>query len=271
MSNATESKPKGSVGEGRISVAILLGLVALRIYGVLKLQDPADYGCPYAPSAVWAVSSFFFTLLGGGIGALYEAYLVAIGNLWEVDTNKFIQSTTAGSPGYIFSGGLIFDTFMVLGADNAKLLNNITFFLVIFCPLVAPGLFFGKKLAGAILGGLVLTSLIVVSIFGCAYGGTKATIFLAGSKLLLFVAYYVTPPGKSLQNNIVFHILRTLCVSFVLVSFEYARAESPCFAQEAESQISTFVLPTMAGSVLLEWMRNASTAFKAVDAAKKVA
>jgi hypothetical protein len=264
MTNVTESNPKGTVGEGILSVAILLGLVALGVYGVLKLSDPADYGCPYAP-AVWAVSSFYFTCLGGGIGALYEAYLVGIGKVWEVDTIAFIQSARAGTAGYIFSVGLIFDTFMVLGTDNAKLLNNITFFLVIFCPLVAPGLFFGKKLAGAILGGLVLVSLIVVSIFGCAYGGTKATVFLAGSKLLLFAAYYFTPPDKSLHNTIAFHILRTFCVAMVLVAFEAARAESPCFPQEAESQISTFVLPTLAGSVLLGWIGNALTASKAVN------
>jgi hypothetical protein len=264
MSNATESNPQGTVGEGIFSVVILIGLVALGVYGVLKLQDPADYGCTYAP-AVWAVASFYFTCLGGGIGALYEAYLVGIGKVWEVDTIAFIQNMRAGTAGYIFSVGLIFDTFMVLGTDNAKLLNYITFFLVIFCPLVAPGLFFGKKLAGAILGGLVLISLIVVSVFGCAYGGPKATVFLAGSKLLLFAAYYFTPPDKSLQSNIAFHILRTFCVAMVLVSFEAARAESPCFAQEAESQISTFVLPAMAGSVLLGWIGNALTAPKAVD------
>jgi hypothetical protein len=120
------------------------------------------------------------------------------------------------------------------------------------------------------LGGLVLISLIVVSIFECAYGGTKATfyggtkatLFLAASKLLLFAAYYFTPPDKSLQSNIVFHIRRTFCVAFVLVSFEYARSESPCFAQEAESQISTFVFPTLAASVLLGWTVNALTASK---------
>lgn len=43
-------------------------------------------------------------------------------------------------------------------------------------------------------------------------------------------------------------------MAMVLVSFEAARAESPCFPQEAELQISTFVLPTLAGSVLLDWI-----------------
>ena len=57
---------------------------------------------------MWAISNFYFSILGGGIGALYESYLVLIGKVFKVETVPIIPKIRGFNAGYIFSIGLIF-------------------------------------------------------------------------------------------------------------------------------------------------------------------
>jgi hypothetical protein len=163
------------------------------------------------------------------------------------------------------------DAFMVLGSSNAELLNTVVFALAIACPLFAPGMAFDgtqAKVGNIFFGGSTLISMIIVFMAGCAHGGDKTKLLLAGSKLMSAVGAIITPPNVSLRTNIQFHILRFFANCMVVVAYLTAHDESSCFPQEAEAQISSKLLPTLGASVAAGWALHLTLAYRSKDKSK---
>jgi hypothetical protein len=121
MCKTTKIEPKHSMGAGIFSVAILFMLTGLGALSAKILNSPEhSEGCLGEGPALWAISNFYFSILGGGIGAVYELYLVLIGKIFESETIPVILIIRATNAGYIFSVGLIF-------VSRALKLKNVLF------------------------------------------------------------------------------------------------------------------------------------------------
>ena len=146
---------------------------------------------------------------------------------------------------------------MVIGTQNANILNKLVFFLGIVGVLIAPGLAFPKSTREKIGQGYFVIasfiSLILIWVYGTEFGGAKTTSFLVLNKASSIIGVAVTPPNKSLQNNIQFHILRLIANILVIIGYLNATAESPCFPQEAESMISPKFLPALGIATATGW------------------
>ena len=145
---------------------------------------------------------------------------------------------------------------MGLGSSNADLLNKVVFAVVLTGPLFAPGLAFSgtqQNIGNMYFGATSLISMLIIFFTGTAYGGDSTRLLLSGSKLFSAVGAIFTPPNVSLRNNIQFHILRLIANIMVITAYLTAHAESSCFPQEAEAQISDKLLPTLGVSVAAGW------------------
>lgn len=258
---------KQSKGTGILSVVVMFMLTYLGVYSAKTLNDPSHSEmCSNGSPAVWAVSNFYFSTFGGGIGAFYELYLVLIDKTFEVQTLPLVPRIRGFNAGYIFTVGLIFDAFMVIGPDNAKLLNVVTFFLGIVGTLIAPGMAFpnskAEKIGQAYFGGTTILSMLFIFFQGTAFGGEHVKLFLAGNKLMSAVGAILTPPNKSLRTNIQFHILRFIANIMLLTAYLSAQGESSCFPQKAEAQISPNLIPAVGASVVIGWMYHLSVSTK---------
>ena len=140
---------------------------------------------------------------------------------------------------------------MVLGTTHAKTLNMIVFGLAIVGPLLAPGMAFPgtKDKTGISFFAATFISMISILVFGCAYGGTQTKLLLSGNKLMSVVGLIFTPPSGGLRKSTQFHILRFIANCMVLASYLKAQSVLPCFPQEAETQVSSKLLPTLGVSV----------------------
>jgi len=106
---------QNSVAAGVLSVAILFGLTGLGVFSAKTLNSPEhNESCTGEGPALWAISNFYFSILGGGIGALYELYLVLIGKIFEVETVPIIPRIRGFNAGYIFTVGLIFVSLIMM-------------------------------------------------------------------------------------------------------------------------------------------------------------
>ena len=84
-------------------------LTLVGIYSFQTLNDPMHFEmCSSTGPATWAVYNFYFSTFGGGIGAVYELYLVLIGKVFEVQTIPIVPRIRGFNAGYIFTVGLIF-------------------------------------------------------------------------------------------------------------------------------------------------------------------
>jgi len=110
MCNATKQEiKKNSKEAGIFSVVVLFMLTGLGFYAVNRLNEPAHSdACSTGKPAFWALSNFYFSIFGGGIGALYELYLLLIDKVFEVETIAVIPRIRGFNAGYIFSVGLMF-------------------------------------------------------------------------------------------------------------------------------------------------------------------
>lgn len=145
---------------------------------------------------------------------------------------------------------------MVLGSSNADLLNKVVFALVLSGPVFAPGLAFDgtqQKIGNMYFGVTTLISMVIIFFTGTAYGGDSTRLLLSGSKLCSALGAILTPPNVSLRNNIQFHILRLIANIMVIAAYLTAHAESSCFPQEAATQVSDQLLPTLGVSVAAGW------------------
>jgi hypothetical protein len=128
----------------------------------------------------------------------------------------------------------------------------IVFDLAIVGPLIAPGMAFpGTQDKAGIMFSGAATGILMISIFvfGCAYGGTQTKLLLSGNKLMSVVGLIFTPPSGGLRKSTQFHILRFIANCMVLASYLKAQSVLPCFPQEAETQVSSKLLPTLGVSV----------------------
>ena len=113
MCKPIKTTSQNSVAAGILSVAILFGLTGLGVFSAKTLNSPEhNEGCTGEGPALWAITNFYFSILGGGIGALYELYLVLIGKIFEVETVPVIPRIRGFNAGYIFTVGLIFVSLM---------------------------------------------------------------------------------------------------------------------------------------------------------------
>lgn len=275
MCKVIKEVPQHSLAAGVFSAAILFMLTGLGVYSSNTLNsNEHNEGCTGEGPALWAISNFYFSILGGGIGGFYELYLVLIGKIFQVETVPIIPKIRGFNAGYIFSIGLIFDAFMVLGSSNAELLNAIVFALVVVCPLFAPGLAFEgtkqQKIGNIFFGATTVISMLIIFFTGTAYGGEKTKLLLSGSKLLSAAGAILTPPNVSLKNNIQFHILRLIANIMVIMAYLAAHAESSCFPQEAGAQISDKLLQTLGVSVAAGWALHLTIGSKTTDKSKIV-
>ena len=145
---------------------------------------------------------------------------------------------------------------MVLGSSNAYLLNKVVFALVLSGPVFAPGLAFSctqQSIGNMYFAATTLISMAIIFFTGTTYGGDSTRLLPSRSKLFSAVGAIFTPPNVSLRNNIQFHILRFIANIMVLVAYLTAHAESSCFPQEAEAQISDKLLATLGVSVAAGW------------------
>lgn len=147
---------------------------------------------------------------------------------------------------------------MVFGERNPSTLNALVFFLAIIGTLMAPGLAFpnskGEKAGQAFFGGMTMLSMLLIFIKGTAYGGLSARILLGVNKLLSAGGAILTPPNKSLQHNIQFHILRFIANIMLLVAFLKAQNAFSCFTENAQALLSETFLPTISVSVVSGWI-----------------
>ena len=93
----------------------------------------------------------------------------------------------------------------------------------------------------------------IIFFTGTTYGGDSTRLLPSRSKLFSAVGAIFTPPNVSLRNNIQFHILRLIANIMVIAAYLTAHAESSCFPQEAEAQISDKLLATLGVSVAAGW------------------
>jgi hypothetical protein len=135
LSSTIKTVPQNSVAAGVLSVAILFGLTGLGAFSAKTLNSPEhNESCAGEGPALWAISNFYFSILGGGIGALYELYLVLIGKIFEVETVPVIPRIRGFNAGYIFTVGLIFVSLIFVEtwdiSDDLDVIFHI-FFLII--------------------------------------------------------------------------------------------------------------------------------------------
>ena len=146
---------------------------------------------------------------------------------------------------------------MVVGTKNASLLNELVVFLGVVGVFIAPGLAFPKSIGEMIgqgyFGLATLISLILIWVNGTEFGGVLTTSCLVLNKASSTIGVLVTPPNKSLRNNIQFHILRLIANILVIIGYLNATAESPCFPQEAESKISSEFVPALVIGAVAGW------------------
>jgi len=254
-----EGKKKETKAAGMVSVVIMFMLTVLGIYSVKVLNHLAHSGsCSVPGPALWAISNFYVSIIGGAIAFAYELYLVMIDKVFEEETIPVVPKIRAFNAGYIFTVGYIFDAFMVLGTTNAKALNMTVFALAIVGPLLAPAMAFPgtKDKAGISYFAATFISMICILVFGCAHGGTQAKLLLSGNKLASVVGLILTPPSGGLRKSTQFHILRFIANCMVLASYLKAQSVSPCFPQEAGAQISSMLVPTLGVSVCAGWILN---------------
>jgi hypothetical protein len=164
------------------------------------------------------------------------------------------------------------DAFMVFGnGEHTILLTYISYFLIIIGSFAGASVFYsdlhgdgelgdggiGKQFGGLTTVGLTFVSFLTISFHGCAYGGRKAQIMLALSKLTTVVGLLAFPPPNSV-NTMIYHSIRIVGVYLSIVPFHLANIESPGFAHKAESGIppSTIVLLVLCG--IFAWVAGAN-------------
>ena len=100
---------KESKAAGILSVVVMFMLTFLGLYSVKIVNDPSHSEmCSTGGPATWTITNFYFSIFGGGIGAVYELYLILIDKTFEVQTIPVIPRIRGFNAGYIFTVGLIF-------------------------------------------------------------------------------------------------------------------------------------------------------------------
>jgi len=256
----TTTKTQNNMPMAILSAVIMWALVFLGLHSANILKKPENYEmCGTGGPATWAVYYFYFSAIGGGIGAVYETYLILIGKPFVEETIPWVPKTRGYFAGYIFTIGTVFDCFMVFATSEADFLNRIVFGISIIGAFMAPGMFMAPGTAtrkAAILwnGGSTVLSMVIILKTGTAFGGAKTTYYLALNKASSFIGSILTPPDGGLQNNIQYHMLRFIANVLVILGYINATDESSCFPQEAGAKISDKLAPTLVAAAAAGWV-----------------
>lgn len=147
---------------------------------------------------------------------------------------------------------------MIIATRSVTFLNIFVFLIGLSGAFLSPGMFFPKtineKVAQLYFVASTFISMIMYLVFRTAFGGSKTTYMLAFNKFTSTFGVVVTPPDKSLRNNIQFHILRLIANILVIIGYLNAAAESPCFPHEAESNVSSKFMPALFIAAIAGWV-----------------
>ena len=105
----TTTKTQNNMPIAILSAVIMWALVFLGLYSANILKKPENYEmCDTGGPATWAVYYFYFSAIGGGIGAVYETYLILIGKPYVEETIPWVPKTRGYIAGYIFTVSTVF-------------------------------------------------------------------------------------------------------------------------------------------------------------------
>lgn len=153
---------------------------------------------------------------------------------------------------------------MIIATRNVTLLNIFVFFIGITGAFLSPGMFFPKtmneRVAQLYFVASTFISMIMYLVFRTGFGGSKTTYMLAFNKFTSSFGVVVTPPDKSLRNNIQFHILRLIANILVIIGYLNAAAEFPCFPLQAEANVSSKFMPALFIAAIAGWVFHTEVA-----------
>jgi len=265
---AAEDAPY-SVLDGMVSLVILIVLCAIAFYGVAVVSRKNENDSNFA--AVWAIAPFYFSIVGSGQGVFIEGFLLVVGRVWQTETVAAAAAFRGGIAMLIMNVSVLSDAFMVFGdGKHTTLLTYMAYFLITVGSFCGAAVFYsdlhgefgvkgpGKSFGGLCTVGLTAVSFLVIAIKGCTYGGQKARILLALSKLTTIVGLLVFVPSDSLSNTMIYHTIRTVGIYISIIPYHLANVESPGFANRAEADIppSTIVLLVLIG--IFAWVAGAN-------------
>ena len=178
-----------------LSIVSLWFMGSVNLYAVIKLSDPQEYGCAYAP-AVWTLIPFIISCFNCFYGSLVEIYLLLIGKLYRRDLvpgliavrNWNIPNVTGAKLCWIFS--------MVLATGHGTVIQAMIYFGIVVANFVAPLEAFQLPL-GKTLSTPVTLGRIAFSLLGCKYGGWTATALMVAGETLPIAAVAKYPPDTA--------------------------------------------------------------------------